>query len=93
MAGIFTKHIWQPCICQPKELKREIRKKTVGVKRGVKKKSYSVSYFNLGALGLFLEGEAHQSIPVTTGRNPPELPISDEVRNNAHIASTGMKLH
>ena len=54
---------------------------------------YSVSYFNLGALGLFLEGEAHQSIPVTTGRNPPELPISDEIRNNAHIASTGVKLH
>jgi len=28
MAGIFTKHIWQPCICQPNELQRAIRKKT-----------------------------------------------------------------
>jgi len=26
----FTKRIWQPCICQPNELKREIRKKTGG---------------------------------------------------------------
>ena len=30
MAGIFTKRIWQPCICQPNELKREIKKKTGG---------------------------------------------------------------
>jgi len=28
MAGIFTERIWQPCICQPNELKREIKKKT-----------------------------------------------------------------
>ena len=28
MAGIFTKRIWQLCICQPNELKREIKKKT-----------------------------------------------------------------
>ena len=27
MAGIFKKRIWQPCICQPNELKREIKKK------------------------------------------------------------------
>jgi len=27
MASIFTKCIWQPCICQPNELKREIKKK------------------------------------------------------------------
>jgi len=30
MAGIFTKRIWQPYICQPNELKREIKKKTGG---------------------------------------------------------------
>jgi len=30
MAGIFTKHIWQPCTCQQNELKREIRKKLEG---------------------------------------------------------------
>ena len=30
MAGIFTERIWQPCICQPNELKREIKKKTGG---------------------------------------------------------------
>ena len=33
MAGIFTKRIWQPCICQPNELKREIKKKTGGGKQ------------------------------------------------------------
>jgi len=33
MAGIFTKGIWQPCICQPNELKREIKKKTGGAKQ------------------------------------------------------------
>jgi len=33
MAGIFTKRNWQPCICQPNELKREIRKKTGGAKQ------------------------------------------------------------
>jgi len=30
MAGIFTERIWQPCICQRNELKRAIKKKTVG---------------------------------------------------------------
>jgi len=30
MAGIFTKRIWQPYTCQPKELKREIKKNTGG---------------------------------------------------------------
>jgi len=30
MAGIFTKRIWQPCVRQPNELKREIKKKTGG---------------------------------------------------------------
>jgi len=45
-------------------------------------------------LGIFAyRGEAHQSIPVATGQNPPELPISDESSNDLHIASTGMKLH
>jgi len=39
MTGIFTKRIWQPCICQPNELKREINKKTGGDKRGAKQKS------------------------------------------------------
>ena len=39
MAGIFTKHISQPCICQPNELKREIKKKTGGGKRGAKQKT------------------------------------------------------
>jgi len=39
MAGIFTKRIWQPCIWQPNELKREIKKKTGGAKRGTKQKS------------------------------------------------------
>ena len=27
MAGILQTRIWQPCICQPNELKREINKK------------------------------------------------------------------
>ena len=39
MAGIFTKRIWQLYMCQPNELKREIKKNTGGAKRGVKKKS------------------------------------------------------
>ena len=39
MAGIFTERIWQPCICQPNELKREIKKKTGGAKRGAKQKT------------------------------------------------------
>jgi len=39
MAGIFTKRIWQLCICQPNELKREIKKKTGGAKQGAKQKS------------------------------------------------------
>jgi len=30
MAGICTKRIRQPCICQPNQLKREIKKKTGG---------------------------------------------------------------
>jgi len=33
MASIFTKRIWQPCICQSNEVKREIKKKTVGAKQ------------------------------------------------------------
>ena len=39
MAGIFIERIWQPCICQPNELKREIKKKTGGGKRGAKQKT------------------------------------------------------
>jgi len=39
---------------------------------------YTVSYFNFGAWGFVCRGEAHQSIPVAMGLNPPELPISDE---------------
>jgi len=39
MAGIFTQRIWQPYICQPNELKREIKKKTGGVKRKATQKS------------------------------------------------------
>ena len=39
MAGVFTKRIWQPCICQPNELNREIKKKTGECKRGAKQKS------------------------------------------------------
>ena len=37
MTGIFTKHIWQPCICQPNELKLEIKKKTGGSNGGPSK--------------------------------------------------------
>jgi len=37
MAGIFTKRIWQPCICQPNELKREIKKKQEGPNGGPRK--------------------------------------------------------
>jgi len=40
LAGIFTKRIWQPYMCQPNELKREIKKKTGGAKRGAKQKSW-----------------------------------------------------
>jgi len=36
MAGIFTKRIWQPCICQPNDLK--IKKKNGGTKGGAKQK-------------------------------------------------------
>jgi len=39
MVGVFTQRIWQPYICQPNELKREIKKKTGGGKRGSKQKS------------------------------------------------------
>jgi len=46
-----------------------------------------------GPCGFVLRGEDHKSIPVATGLNPPELPISDEARNDAHIASTGVTLH
>jgi len=38
MAGIFTERIWQPCICQPNELKREIKKKNEGPNGGPSKK-------------------------------------------------------
>ena len=38
MAGIFAKRIWQRCICQPNELKREIKKKTGGANGGPSKK-------------------------------------------------------
>ena len=43
--------------------------------------------------GFVWRGEAHQTTPVATGLNPPELPIRDKARNDAHIASTGVKLH
>jgi len=46
-----------------------------------------------GPWGFVWKGEAHQSTHVATGLNPPELPISEEARNDAHIASTGVKLH
>jgi len=49
---------------------------------------YSVSYFNLEALGLCLEGRSPPTHPVATGLSPPELPISDE--NDAQIANTGV---
>jgi len=39
----------------------------------------------LGPWGFVWRGEAYQSTPVATGLNPPELPISDEARNNTHI--------
>jgi len=39
MAGIFIERIWQPCICQPNELIREIKKKTGEAQRGGKQKS------------------------------------------------------
>ena len=52
---------------------------------------YSIPWFNLG--GFVCRGEAHQSIPVATGLNPPELPISDEAWNDLRIASTSVKLH
>jgi len=38
MAGIFTKRIWQPCICQPNDLK--IKKKTEGAKGVAKQNSW-----------------------------------------------------
>ena len=37
MVDIFTKRIWQPYICQPNELQREIKKKAGGGKRGPSK--------------------------------------------------------
>jgi len=50
MAGIFTKRIWQPCICQPNELKREIKKNQEELNGGPRK--------NLG-------GMAHQGPPLS----------------------------
>jgi len=47
----------------------------------------------LGRWCFVWRAEAQQSTPLATGLNPPELPISDEARNDAHIASTGVKLH
>jgi len=41
-----------------------------------------------GPWGFVWRVEVHQSTPVVTGLNPPELPISDEARNDEHIAST-----
>ena len=32
MAGIFTERIWQPCICQPNEIKRKTKKNWGGHK-------------------------------------------------------------
>ena len=46
-----------------------------------------------GPWSFVCRGEAHQSTTVATGLNPPELPINDEARNDAHIASTDVKLH
>jgi len=34
MAGNFTKRIWQPCVCHPNKLKREIKKKLGGPNGG-----------------------------------------------------------
>jgi len=45
-----------------------------------------------GAWGFVCRYEDHQSIPLATRLNPPELPISDEAWNDLHIASTGVKL-
>jgi len=42
---------------------------------------------------LSVRAEAHPNTPVATGLKPPEVPISDEVRNDAHIAIIGVKLH
>ena len=36
MADIFTKRIWQHCICQPNEHKRQIKKKNWRAKREAK---------------------------------------------------------
>jgi len=36
-SGIFTKRIWQSCICQPNKLEREIKKKLAGRKGGASK--------------------------------------------------------
>jgi len=46
-----------------------------------------------GPWGFVWRGEAHQSTPVATGLNPPEQPIRDEARNDAHGASPAVKLH
>jgi len=37
MAVVFTKRIWQPCICQPNKLEREIKKKLGGQTEGQEK--------------------------------------------------------
>ena len=46
-----------------------------------------------GPWGFVWRGDAYQSTPVATGLNPPELPVSDGARNDAHIARTDVKLH
>ena len=44
MAGIFAKRIWQRCICQPNELKREIKKKNEGANGGQAKNWGSMAH-------------------------------------------------
>jgi len=55
MFDIFTKCVWQLCICQPNELKWEIKKKIRGLNGGPSK--------NLGGLAKTWGAMAHPGPP------------------------------
>jgi len=64
MAGIFTKRIWQPCICHPNELKREIKKINCGGQAGGQAKIWGN------------HGPPRPSLRIVTG-NPWSITMSD----------------
>jgi len=60
MAGIFTKCIWQPCICQPKDLK--IRKNTGGAANGGPLPTQAPLRIATGAKGQYSSSVLEQTV-------------------------------